>query len=502
MTKIKRFMTFLVSVIMVIQCASFITYAEVESLEEITDVEESLSQQASLTDAYAVEEVQERRETDIKHFKMSDGSFTAVKYSEPVHFVQNGKLVDIDNTLVQQSAVAVNPGYTNSNAEISVVFAPDVTNDDLVSLSIGEYTVKLGYVQNVTAVSAFGTYSSLYPRSVFVPLTQRLDDPKINSLIDDISTVSNILYTNIEPDVDLEYVLSGGSVKENIIVKNEKSSYVYKFNLDAGGLVARENSDGSIGYFDGDEEIFFTPAPIMYDADGNYSELVDISIENWGNNYQLTVTANADWINSEERSFPVTIDPEMSAESNRGYDATFATQEVRSDMPDDVFGQDSTTFEVRADIHSIRRTYFDTELPALKKGDVICNAQIFFYADTQCSTDNYNRINMHWLSETFSADTLCWNNQPAYDSAVLDYYVLEASSTLEENDDDLYLFDITRTIKEMYNGTRANNGFVLKFDDETRGNYTRRIVAQNGDYDENRAKLIVNYRNTAGFEDY
>ena len=57
-------------------------YTEEYEPEEIADDQE----------IYVLGEVEENREESVKHFRMSDGSFTAAQFSEPVHFQdENGE---------------------------------------------------------------------------------------------------------------------------------------------------------------------------------------------------------------------------------------------------------------------------------------------------------------------------------------------------------------------------------------------------------------------------
>ena len=52
---------------------------------------------------YVIAEDVSKREEYVKHFRMSDGSFTAVSYSQPVHYLdEDNKYVEIDNSLVEQ----------------------------------------------------------------------------------------------------------------------------------------------------------------------------------------------------------------------------------------------------------------------------------------------------------------------------------------------------------------------------------------------------------------
>lgn len=59
-----------------------------------------------------------KREPGVKHFRRSDGSYVAAIYSEPVHYEKDGKLLDIDNTLVEKD------GYYTNTANSLVVRLP------------------------------------------------------------------------------------------------------------------------------------------------------------------------------------------------------------------------------------------------------------------------------------------------------------------------------------------------------------------------------------------
>lgn len=61
-----------------------------------------------------------------------------------------------------------------------------------------------------------------------------------------------------------------------------------------------------------EEEVFFIPAPFMVDANGSISTAVNFEVKpvDMGLVF-FTVIADEDWINSEKRAFPVTIDPQI-----------------------------------------------------------------------------------------------------------------------------------------------------------------------------------------------
>ena len=145
------------------------------------------------------------------------------------------------------------------------------------------------------------------------------------------STASRAVYENAESDTDIEYRLSGNNVKENIIVKERAEEYKYLFALNTKGLRMRLSDDnmqlelysetekegGEI-----EEKLEFTiPSPYMYDAEGESCEDVYYELEpETDGKYVFAVVASEEWINAEERAFPVTIDPQIITDNTSFFD--------------------------------------------------------------------------------------------------------------------------------------------------------------------------------------
>ena len=61
--------------------------------------------EAETPDPTVLGEITELREENVKHFRMDDGTYTAVAYDQPVHYEDaNGTWQDIDNTLHYEAA--------------------------------------------------------------------------------------------------------------------------------------------------------------------------------------------------------------------------------------------------------------------------------------------------------------------------------------------------------------------------------------------------------------
>ena len=66
--------------------------------------ESETTEDSSTEDAHVLYEDTSMRDESTKYFRMSDGTVQAAQYLTPVHFEQNGRWEDYDNTLSETSA--------------------------------------------------------------------------------------------------------------------------------------------------------------------------------------------------------------------------------------------------------------------------------------------------------------------------------------------------------------------------------------------------------------
>lgn len=68
--------------------------------------------------------------------------------------------------------------------------------------------------------------------------------------IEDLTAASKasqkIYYENILPDTNIEYIVNGSGVKENIVIKSAQSNYQYSFGIDVKDLTLTLEDDGCI----------------------------------------------------------------------------------------------------------------------------------------------------------------------------------------------------------------------------------------------------------------
>ena len=87
------------------------------------------------------------REENVKHFRMKDGTYRAVVYDTPVHYLDDeGNWQEYDNTLhiIDRSGEAA--GYRVENGDSVRLFAAEADSDALLSVSKGEYALTISPV--------------------------------------------------------------------------------------------------------------------------------------------------------------------------------------------------------------------------------------------------------------------------------------------------------------------------------------------------------------------
>ncbi len=259
-----------------------------------------------------VEEIPALREENVKHFRLSNGSYEAVSFASAIHRKdKNGVWQDIDNSLTLKS-VNDKQGYYTEDSRIS--FANTFKyGSELFSLNENGYAISMLPIssEKVTA----GAVQLSLPTAPVVTNAQKRTDSKIFDSVESAIQFDNktsIVYNDIRANTDIEYVLDGNDIKENIIVKAKSDSYEYAFQLNLTGLIAELDQSGNILLRDSKtENIKYTiPAPYMYDSNGEYSYDVNYTLQAASSEkYLLIVSASDEWINDESREFPVTIDP-------------------------------------------------------------------------------------------------------------------------------------------------------------------------------------------------
>lgn len=124
--------------------------------------------------------------------------------------------------------------------------------------------------------------------------------------------VSRVRYADVLEHTSLSYSSHGNNIKESILIQEKQDAYSYAFGLGLSNLTPVLQEDGSVNLNDAENHaVFVIPAPWMQDANGITSDQAAYALTETADGWVLTVTADPEWLNAENRAFPVTLDPSV-----------------------------------------------------------------------------------------------------------------------------------------------------------------------------------------------
>ena len=438
-----------------------------------------------------------RREENVKHYFLSNHTSRAIVYAEPVHYVVDGEWQEIDNTLSSETALDSEDfnGFVNLANSFQVKFANNTNSSKLVRLRKDNYEIAWGYDGN--AVS--GNVKAKSKKQVTTP-DDALTVPVDNAL-------GQIDYPYVEDNTSLQYIVSGSRVKENIVIHSGTDAYTYTFSMKVKNVTLSLLEDGSVvaTATDTGETVFAIPAPFMVDANHRYSNAVSYSLTQDGNKkYALTVTADADWINSEDTAFPVVIDPIITTKLTKtAVNSTFISEDPEYSDTALAYGYSLRSVGYDSYQFGLTRTLVQFNLPTLNRGDMVIEAELGMRMwHSSFSTGVDTQINAHTITETWDVTDTTWSNAPNFDPVVSDYSFITA---LASDEIEWKMFDITRTVKGWYAGTLSNNGILIKANTEDPGAvcwFSSEYYTESEDIPDKYPRIVIDYRNNKGLEDY
>ena len=496
-----------------------------ESAEETSETlnTEEAEEQTATDEPEPLNEMVEWRTENTKYFRNSDGSYTAAQYAYPIHYEENGEWKEIDNTLTQKSVSGTDKEFVAENTNTPASFPEELNQDNNseISVTAENYTIRFSPKKNqkgfkssdgklkdredLDSVKIVETAKEKQEVSTFKASKKaEKTDVKENKKIEKFKVENKsgaIVYEEVFNNVDLEYELNNSKLKESIVLNEKQVKYVFEFNMNLGGLFPVVCEDGSINLCsdkEGKNPVAKIEAPYMFDSNGEYSDAVTMSIKENGENYILTVTADENWLNDKARVYPVVIDPTINLNINR--------KNVIDNYIDDSEASESHpyAYHIYAGHSSLgkTRTYVKFNLPDLPDDNcIITNAFIVYYQNSvdKGSTDGYltiHKVTENW-NNTDSSLLPTWNNKPSFDDKALDYAKIQLNNGNEAR---AYQFDITRTVKEWYEGG-TNYGLMLKSKNETAVNRVQLFSAENSEEGAYPA-IYVDFRNNKGIESY
>ncbi len=487
MKKRYRFLSFLLAVLLCMQMGTSMVFARSETEQPTEQAPPQL-----------VGELQGKRTENEKYFLYDDQSVVAAVYPQTVHYQdEQGDWQEVDNRLTQTGS-GEDAVLENGKNTWKIKFAKKAKDGKLATLQYKGHNIKwhLSGADKTTAKA----YKQSSPST---------DD---ELMLNDIN--GGMVYADILPAVDLEYLLSGDQIKENIILQDVSAVGEYTFIYQTGKLEMIQQGEQLV-LCDNDQPLLTIDAPLMSDAAGAQSDAITLSFQTLkatgGNHmYAVTVSPDVQWLTEKERQFPVKIDPTTSTELNN--QKIFDTYVSKANPTTNYNGEN----HVRVGMYGssdVYRTYIKFSLPKnIGTSDRVIQAYLNLHPDPVISQAGWNDlaqqlpvIEAHAPTEYWNISTINWNNQPNVDSTVLDYDIIRAGDA--ESAYRIYSWDISSLVDDWY--TSGNNhGVMLKYDSETEysGNRIAKFCSglRTGFENNKQVYPVVHFRyiNMLGLEDY
>lgn len=235
-------------------------------------------------------EVFEYRSSNSKHYRTeNDHEFKAVYYNNDVHYLCGNEWLDIDNSL-ESEFKSGKKYYKNKSNNFKVSFSSDNSKNDLVELKYQNYKLSFAIADSVETSS------------------------EITEMNGEANTKIGIIkYNALINDADVIYTVFGSSLKEDIIFYHAPERNYIEYIISTKKLELSKNEDDSISVNNDSGEIVYTiESPIIYDADGNTTN-IETSLQKCDKKkYILRYTVDSSFFEDDNVEYPITLDPQIA----------------------------------------------------------------------------------------------------------------------------------------------------------------------------------------------
>ena len=312
--------------------------AQEKDVAENTAPTSEINTEDNNQEIFIVEEDISKRGQFEKHYLCSDGTYISLTYPEAVHYLDSDmQWKDVDQTLAFDNEIG---SYVSTTSNFSVSFANTASSTDMARIEQDGYSISWGVQanekrttvpvgqmlsqeQNIASSELDTVLSSSSDSVAKVEIQESSDSENISDrVLTEKSTFalprvsSQIRYTDIfsgEQNVSLKYTVYHNKVEEDIIIYDRGNISSVSMNMDIGTLSPTVNEDGSVDLIDEQGEMQFRiGVPYMIDADYSVCNDIAVTADKAGTLCTITYTPNEEWFYSEERNFPILLDPAVT----------------------------------------------------------------------------------------------------------------------------------------------------------------------------------------------
>lgn len=267
-------------------------------------------------------------------------------------------------------------------------------------------------------------------------------------------------------ELTYEYISGTDGVKENLILKKAPENNIFEYKFSLKGMYAKKNSTTEgITFYDketGDIKGEIS-APFMNDASNKaYSEEIKYELRQVNkeeNTYILSMIIDKEYLNSEERVYPVTVDPTVSwvNEANL-WDPYVCNGSAYKNI--NFYDSGIKVMAVGKGTKGTFQTYIRfKEITNKIKGKYVDSASLTTY-ETGDSAKGVT-VGVHRVKANWDKTSLTWSNKPSYVASA--YSSIKTTGVAKSKK----TFNLTEHVRKIANGTEISYGVMLRAIDGT-----------------------------------
>lgn len=414
-------------------------------------------------------EIIEERALNSKVFRKIDGTYEQAFYDDTIHYLDNGKLKNINNSLIYDE---LNDLFETQDNAFKLKFPKKLDDNKTIKLFYDDYSIDWN-VLNIDSVDILVDEEKASPNN-----------------IKELTNINQkVLYADIQDNVDIEYIVTGSKIKENIILNEYVENFSITFEYKLKNLDIVTDSEGNINFVNEASEVVFTFADfVMFDSEFNDSTNLQVDFVKLSDTtYKIMITPDDNWLKTA--NYPVVVDPSITFYGDSDMiDARYVFASSYNDY--------GTALKVGYNGNYNYRSYVEFDLTQIPSDTIVNYAHLRIQT---LSNSNYCTNNCTILAKEvdsgYSMSQMVGEDLNVTNDRVIDYEeVLYA-----DGDTETYKWDITRNFQEwLFNGDTSRIIELSKKEESVSGyiifNSLNSIIYG--------PVLVIGYEYTNGLHDY
>jgi len=507
-----------------------VTVSAEELTAAYTNIDSNISTEAdsgkTFEEAAIIGEITEMREENVKYFRRDDGMIVAAMYDKAVHYQDGDEWKEIDNTLVAEETRDGVTYYKNTANKLQVRMPDQLNTNTPIAVQNGEYTLqwtlqsgqsKSTQITPVhTSQKKTTTLTTTSSNTVVVKNQKELNEQKMT--VEKLG--SSVVYDRVYDNVLFHYDVVGDKFKESIILAKPTNQTEFSFLIQAQGLTAQLQEDGSVRFFapKTEEPVFVIASPYMFDSNHEHSQDVTVQLTSVKGGYRYVLTPSQTWLQAEERQYPVIIDPTIKLGDE---DSEFETTEIYSGAPNTNYSARDLAY-VGTYFSGSASAYYECQtllkIPfsnnMLAANEHLVSATLILRINAQSNPQaDCTQVRAYPVTSSWDESTVTWNTCPTFDSTMIDYATIDfepvdgQKPSLNGDPDsdpnsDVSTFDITSIVSSWIENPNGNYGLLFKT--KKKESYTDQVIwyTEESNIGNAAPTMQINYREVSGLEDY